>query len=76
MKHPFANRNRDQFRSCYTQRHGQKSESGSSVTFAASITHGGWNFPLTVNGTGFVPGASVTWNGTALTHRLRQPHAA
>jgi trimeric autotransporter adhesin len=31
------------------------------------ITHGGWNFLLTVNGTGFVPGASVTWNGTALT---------
>ncbi len=33
----------------------------------SSITHGGWNFLLTVNGTGFVPGASVTWNGTALT---------
>jgi hypothetical protein len=33
----------------------------------SSITHGGWNFLLTVNGTGFVPGAFVTWNGTALT---------
>jgi hypothetical protein len=33
----------------------------------SSITHGGWNFLLTVNGTDFVPGASVTWNGTELT---------
>jgi len=39
----------------------------------ASITHGGWNFPLTVNGTGFVPGASVTWNGTALTTAYVSP---
>jgi trimeric autotransporter adhesin len=33
----------------------------------SSIAHGGWNFLLTVDGSGFVPGASVTWNGTALT---------
>jgi trimeric autotransporter adhesin len=33
----------------------------------ASTTHGGWNFILTVNGTGFAPGASVTWNDTSLT---------
>ena len=32
----------------------------------SSIKHGGWNFLLTVNGTGFVPGASVTWNKTVL----------
>jgi hypothetical protein len=32
----------------------------------ASITHGGWNFLLTINGTGFAPGASVTWNKTVL----------
>ena len=32
----------------------------------SSITHGGWNFLLTVNGSGFVPGASVTWNKTVL----------
>jgi hypothetical protein len=39
----------------------------------SSITHGGWNFLLTVNGTGFVPGASVTWNGTALTTAYVSP---
>ncbi len=33
----------------------------------ASATHGGWNFLLTVNGSDFVPGASVTWNGGSLT---------
>jgi hypothetical protein len=39
----------------------------------SSITHGGWNFLLTVNGTGFAPGASVTWNGTALTTAYLSP---
>jgi trimeric autotransporter adhesin len=39
----------------------------------SSITHGGWNFLLTVNGSGFVPGASVTWNGTALTTAYVSP---
>jgi len=33
----------------------------------ASATHGTWNFPLTVKGTGFVPGSQATWNGIALT---------
>jgi trimeric autotransporter adhesin len=33
----------------------------------SSATHGGWNFPVTVQGSGFVPGSQVTWNGTALT---------
>jgi hypothetical protein len=33
----------------------------------ASATHGGWNFLLTIKGSGFAPGASVTWNGAALT---------
>lgn len=32
----------------------------------ASATHGGWNFPVTVTGTGFVPGSQVTWNGISL----------
>lgn len=32
----------------------------------ANATHGGWNFPVTIKGTGFVPGSQVTWNGTAL----------
>jgi len=32
----------------------------------ASVTHGSWNFPLTVQGSGFVPGSTVTWNGTSL----------
>jgi hypothetical protein len=32
----------------------------------ASATHGGWNFPVTITGTGFVPGSQVTWNGNAL----------
>jgi hypothetical protein len=32
-----------------------------------SVTHGSWNFPLTVKGTNFVPGASVSWNGISLT---------
>jgi hypothetical protein len=31
-----------------------------------TITPGGPQFSLTVNGTGFVPGATVDWNGTAL----------
>src|ERR1700677_422649 len=39
----------------------------------SSVSHGGWNFLLTVNGTGFVPGASVTWNGTALTTAYVSP---
>jgi hypothetical protein len=39
----------------------------------SSITHGGWNFLLTVNGTDFVPGASVTWNGNALTTAYISP---
>lgn len=29
----------------------------------ASATHGSGNFQLTITGSGFVPGASVTWNG-------------
>jgi hypothetical protein len=32
----------------------------------ASTTPGGPSFALTVNGTGFVPGATVNWNGAAL----------
>ncbi|MGA8763903.1 MAG: IPT/TIG domain-containing protein, partial [Candidatus Sulfotelmatobacter sp.] len=32
----------------------------------ASATHGGWNFALTVQGKGFVPGSQVTWNGSTL----------
>ncbi|MGA9527925.1 MAG: hypothetical protein WBS24_07415 [Terriglobales bacterium] len=32
----------------------------------ASATHGRWNFLMTVNGSDFAPGATVTWNGTAL----------
>jgi trimeric autotransporter adhesin len=32
----------------------------------ASATHGGQNFPLTVEGAGFVPGSQVSWNGTTL----------
>ena len=32
-----------------------------------SAAHGGWNFILTINGSDFAPGASVTWNKTALT---------
>jgi trimeric autotransporter adhesin len=39
----------------------------------SSIKHGGWNLLLTVNGTDFVPGASVTWNGTALTTAYVSP---
>jgi trimeric autotransporter adhesin len=39
----------------------------------SSITHGGWNFLLTINGTGFAPGASVTWNKTALTTAYISP---
>jgi IPT/TIG domain len=31
-----------------------------------SVTHGGWNFVLTVQGTGFVPGSQVSWNGASL----------
>jgi hypothetical protein len=33
----------------------------------ASATHGGWNFILTINGSDFAPGATVTWNKTTLT---------
>ena len=33
----------------------------------ASITHGGGNLLLTITGTGFVPGATVSWNGTERT---------
>jgi hypothetical protein len=32
----------------------------------ASAAHGGWNFPVTVQGTGFVPGSQATWNGNVL----------
>lgn len=32
----------------------------------SNANHGSWNFPLTIQGTGFVPGSMVTWNGTAL----------
>jgi trimeric autotransporter adhesin len=39
----------------------------------SSVTHGGWNFLLAVNGTGFVPGASASWNGTALTTAYVSP---
>jgi hypothetical protein len=39
----------------------------------ASAIHGGWNFPLTVKGTGFVPGSQVTWNGTAVTTAYVSP---
>ena len=36
----------------------------------ASTAPGGAGFTLTVNGTGFVSGATVNWNGTALTTTL------
>ncbi|HTS36663.1 MAG TPA: hypothetical protein VMH04_13395 [Candidatus Solibacter sp.] len=32
----------------------------------SSATHGTWNMPVTITGTGFVPGSQVTWNGTSL----------
>jgi trimeric autotransporter adhesin len=32
----------------------------------SSATHGGLNFPITITGTNFVPGSTVTWNGAAL----------
>ena len=32
----------------------------------ASATHGGWNFVMSVQGKGFVPGSQVTWNGTSV----------
>jgi hypothetical protein len=32
----------------------------------ASVTHGAWNTLVTINGSNFAPGASVTWNGAAL----------
>jgi hypothetical protein len=32
----------------------------------SSATHAGWNFPVTITGSGFIPGSTVTWNGTAL----------
>lgn len=32
----------------------------------ASATHGTSNTPVTINGTGFVPGSQVTWNGASL----------
>src|SRR3989442_15791499 len=38
----------------------------SSLT-PVSATHGGWNFTVTVKGTGFVPGSQVTWNGSQRT---------
>lgn len=33
----------------------------------ASTVHGGGNFKLTINGSGFVPGSQVTWNGSERT---------
>ncbi len=33
----------------------------------SSTVHGSGNFQLTVNGSGFVPGSSVSWNGRQLT---------
>lgn len=38
-----------------------------------SASAGGPAFTLTVNGTGFSPGASVSWNGTALTTSFVSP---
>ena len=38
----------------------------SSMT-PASATHGTGNFKMTLEGTGFVPGSQVTWNGKQLT---------
>jgi trimeric autotransporter adhesin len=32
----------------------------------SSATHGGWNLPVTITGTGFAPGSTVTWNGAQL----------
>lgn len=31
------------------------------------VTHGAWNFIMTVNGSDFSPGVTVTWNGASLT---------
>jgi hypothetical protein len=33
----------------------------------ASVVHGSGNFKLTINGSGFVPGSSATWNGNERT---------
>jgi trimeric autotransporter adhesin len=33
----------------------------------ATVAHGGWNFILTISGSNFAPGATVTWNGASLT---------
>jgi hypothetical protein len=30
----------------------------------ASVMHGSWNFTATIQGSGFVPGSEVTWNGS------------
>jgi hypothetical protein len=38
---------------------------GQSLT-PSSAAHGSGNFPLTLQGTGFVPGSMVTWNGSML----------
>ncbi len=40
-----------------------------------SATAGGAAFTLTVNGTNFLSGAAVQWNGTALTDHVCQHHA-
>jgi hypothetical protein len=49
-----------------------KASTNNPVPTATSLTpsstaHGGGNFPLTVKGSGFVPGSQVTWNGVGLT---------
>ena len=41
-----------------------------STISPVSATSGGAAFTLTVNGTGFVTGAAIQWNGTALTTKL------
>ncbi|HKO10544.1 MAG TPA: IPT/TIG domain-containing protein [Acidobacteriaceae bacterium] len=43
------------------------SNAAPSLTAPAALTHGGGNTMLTVSGSGFLPGATVFWNGSART---------
>jgi len=44
-----------------------------STLSPASVTHGGWNFTLAIQGKGFVPGSQVTWNGNQRTVGYMSP---
>jgi len=43
------------------------SNAAPSLTTPAALTHGGGNTMLSVSGSGFLPGATVFWNGSART---------